>query len=47
MNAQSAWQIFLETGAPEMYLMYTQAKDMEKTDVFDHPGNRPESYKIQ
>lgn len=47
MNANSAWQIFLETGAPEMYLLYTQVKSMEKKDVFDDSRLSPESYKIQ
>ncbi len=29
MNAQDYWQIFLDTGAPEMYLMYNKARKME------------------
>lgn len=35
MNALAYWNMFLETGAPEMYLMYKQAQKMEDTDVFD------------
>lgn len=40
MDSQFAWQVFLETGAPEMYLLYNQAKKMENTDVFEdqRPG---------
>ena len=47
MDEQSAWQMFLETGAPEMYLIYTQARKMENTYVFEDSGLSPESYKIQ
>ena len=35
MNSLAYWNMFLETGAPEMYLMYRQARRMEDTDVFD------------
>jgi hypothetical protein len=38
MNAVEYWKIFMETGAPEAYMMYTQAKRMEKSHVFDDPG---------
>ena len=47
MNENAAWQIFLETGAPEMYLIYSQAKKMEKPYVFDDSRPGSESYKIQ
>ena len=33
MNALDYWQLFLETGAPEMYLMYCKRKS-EETHVF-------------
>ena len=36
MQSQDYWKIFLETGAPEVYLMYNQARRMEETDVSDH-----------
>jgi hypothetical protein len=39
MQAQDYWKIFLETGAPEVYLMYNQARRMEETDVSDHQGS--------
>ena len=39
-------QRFLETGAPEMYLMYCKHKS-EETHVFDDSGHRPESYGLQ
>lgn len=46
MNATDYWQLFLETGAPEMYLMYFKHKS-EETHVFDDSGHRPESYGLQ
>lgn len=38
MDAQGIWQVFLETGAPEMYLLYTKAKRLEEIHVLDDPG---------
>lgn len=38
MNAHSFWQLFLETGAPEMYLLYNKARKMEEIHVFDDSG---------
>jgi len=38
MNANDYWKLFLETGAPEAYLSYTQALKMEKNYVPDHQG---------
>ena len=38
MKANDYWTIFMETGAPEMYLMYTKALRMEESHVPDHPG---------
>ncbi len=35
MNAGDYWQLFLETGAPEMYLMYNKARKQELDYVFD------------
>lgn len=35
MNAQDYWQVFLETGAPEMYILYNQARKMEEANVLD------------
>jgi len=39
MNAQDYWSIFIETGAPEMYLLYNKARRMEELDVSDNPGS--------
>lgn len=40
MLAKDYWQIFLETGAPEFYLLYNNARKMENPNVFDdsRPG---------
>ena len=38
MNAQQLWDVFLETGAPEMYLLYNQARKAEKENVLDATG---------
>ena len=38
MNANDYWNMFLETGAPEMYLLYSRALKMEATNVSDHEG---------
>lgn len=38
MDANEYWKLFLDTGAPEMYLLYNNAKRMEQTHVFDDTG---------
>lgn len=38
MTAQELWRLFMETGAPEVYLWYNQAKKMECKYVFDDSG---------
>lgn len=38
MNAQDYWTIFMETGAPEMYLLYNKVRRMEEQDVCNDPG---------
>ena len=47
MNAQDYWRIFLETGAPEAYLLYTKALKMEEKHVFDDTGVGPASHGLQ
>lgn len=47
MKSKDYWQLFWETGAPEAYMMYTQALKTEGTHVPDDTGNRPESNGIQ
>lgn len=38
MEKMDYWQLFLETGAPELYMLYNQAKRLENTHVSDDPG---------
>ena len=38
MNSNDYWRIFMETGAPEAYLLYSRALKMEAMDVFDNTG---------
>ena len=47
MKAENYWHMFLETGAPELYLMYTQAKKTEESYVFDSAGSDITSNKLQ
>ena len=47
MNAIDYWHLFLETGAPEMYLLYSNAKSKEKPYVSDDPGHRPAGNGLQ
>ena len=47
MNSKDYWQIFLETGAPELYLLYHKAQKMENANVFDSTGTGSESHKLQ
>jgi len=42
MNTNVLWDLFMETGAPEMYLLYTKQQKMEAKHVFDGQGNRPQ-----
>lgn len=46
MDSQNLWQMFLETGAPEMYLLYSQARRMEDVHVLDDQGIDCKSYKL-
>ena len=47
MNAQQLWQTFLETGSPEVYLLYNQAKRVEQNHVFDSSGAGPAGHSLQ
>ena len=47
MNAKDYWQLFLETGAPEAYLMYSKLLKSEGIHVFDDSGYRPEGHGLQ
>ncbi len=47
MDAKELWQLFLETGAPEAYLWYHRARQMEEKNVFDDPGPGPAGHGLQ
>ena len=47
MKSTDYWQLFLETGAPEAYLMYSKQLKSEADYVSDGSGHRPESNGIQ
>jgi len=47
MNAQDYWNIFLETGAPEVYLLYAQSLKMEENHVLDDAGACPTGHGLQ
>ena len=47
MHATDYWQLFLETGAPEAYLMYSKMMKAEGHYVYDDPGHRPAGHGLQ
>ena len=47
MKAADYWQLFLETGAPEAYLLYSKQMKSEGDHVLDDSGYRPESNRLQ
>ena len=47
MNAQNYWQLFLETGAPELYLLYSKAKKTEEQDVPEYQGIDSAGHQLQ
>ena len=47
MTSQDYWQIFLETGAPEMYLLYNKARKTETKYVPDNTGTGSAGYSLQ
>lgn len=47
MNAKEYWQLFVETGAPEAYLLYSKQLKSEEQYVLDSSGSCPESHRLQ
>ena len=47
MNAQDFWNVFLETGAPEMYLLYNQARRLEEQNVCNDSGSCSSGFGVQ
>ncbi len=47
MNAEFFWQVFLETGAPEAYLMFQKMRRTEDGNVSYDQGFGAQSYGLQ
>lgn len=47
MTSQDYWRLFLETGAPEMYIMFNSARKMEKNHVPYSSGAGASCFKLQ
>ncbi len=47
MRSSDYWQMFLETGAPELYLLYQNSKRMERSDVSEDSGAGPAGNSLQ
>ncbi len=47
MMSQDYWQMFLETGAPELYLLFNNARKMETTNVLDNPRPGTPGHSLQ
>ena len=44
MESKEYWKLFMDTGAPEMYLLYAKQLKAEDNHVFNGPGYRSQSY---
>ena len=38
MNQRAMWNVFLQTGAPEAYLLYCEVRRAKENYVSDNPG---------
>ena len=47
MNTKDYWQFFLETGAPEAYLLYCQALKSEAAYVPENSGTGTADHGLQ
>ena len=43
MKSECLWQVFLDTGAPELYMLYSRLKKVEGIHVFEGSGTGSES----
>lgn len=46
MNTNDYWNLFIETGAPEIYLLYAKQQKVEGQYVSNGPGDRPQSNRL-
>lgn len=44
MESKEYWKLFMDTGAPEMYLLYVKQLKAEDNHVFNGPGYRAQGY---
>lgn len=47
MNREGMWQVFLDTGAPEVYLLFNKLRKMEEHDVFNSAGTGSSGNNLQ
>ncbi len=47
MNAQEYWRMFLDSGIPEYYMLYNQAKKSEERNVSNDPGTGSAGISLQ
>lgn len=47
MDSADYWNVFLETGAPEAYLLFSAARKTEGNHVSDDSGNRTSRNRLQ
>ena len=47
MLSQDYWKLFQETGAPELYLLYNNARKMENSHVFNDQGPGAPGHSLQ
>lgn len=47
MNAADYWDIFMDTGAPEAYLLYSRALKTEARDVPNDSGTGAAGHRLQ
>ena len=46
MNSLDYWQMFMETGVPEYYLLYHKKQKMENGNVFNGTGSGTEGHTL-
>lgn len=47
MDSQNLWRMFVQTGSPELYLLYAQAKRTEESSVFNSQGTGDARHQLQ
>ena len=47
MESAEYWKIFMETGLPEAYMLYTRAKRMELNHVSDYKSVSTADHRLQ